>query len=392
MKIERVDLFPLNLPFVGSLRIARGVAGSSDQRAPHVCVKLTADDGTVGWGEARPSHRWSYETEESVVTTLRGYIAPLLVGMDPFDLDAIHTQMDEIIAPGATHGQPIAKSAVDIAVHDLVARATGVGLRQMFGANRKSELDYTWIVGASNIDDAVSRTEEGLEKGFKIKVGLSPKSDAEVVKKIAETAGDAFLWADANQAYTLSQAQELAKRFADVGVQVLEQPLAVHDITGYRRLVATSPVPIAVDESIWSPADLIQWIKLDALDMLVVKVCKMGGIRGARRSIEIAQEAGIGLLGSGLTESTLGFLASSHLYAAYGFDRPVDLNGPTQFLGDGPRMGDLELANGRCVLPDGPGLGIEFTDEILAPFVDEPFLGQQYSVETIALKMIATEK
>src|SRR5436305_6530146 len=129
-RIKAVEAFALRLPFRIEFRIARGSVGSPAAGAPHVYVRVTADDGTVGWGEARPSHRWSYETEESVLTTIRGYLAPALLGADPWDLVGLHQVMDREIAPGISVGAPIAKCAVDMAVHDLLARAAGVPLRE----------------------------------------------------------------------------------------------------------------------------------------------------------------------------------------------------------------------------------------------------------------------
>src|SRR5262245_29987897 len=128
LTITDISAFALRLPFKSEFRIARGSVGSPTEGAPHIYVRAMADDGTVGWGEARPSHRWSYETEESVLTTIRGYLAPAVVGHDAFDLARLHRTMHTEIAPGLTVGQPIAKSAIDIAVHDLLGRHLGIGL------------------------------------------------------------------------------------------------------------------------------------------------------------------------------------------------------------------------------------------------------------------------
>src|SRR5437588_12290537 len=130
LPIRDIEAFALRLPFKSEFRIARGSVGSPTQAAPHVYVRVTATDSTFGWGEARPSHRWSYETEESVLTTIEGYLAPALLGADPWDLRGLHEVMDREIAPGISVGAPIAKCAVDMAVHDLLARTAGVPLRE----------------------------------------------------------------------------------------------------------------------------------------------------------------------------------------------------------------------------------------------------------------------
>src|SRR5262245_46363984 len=128
MNIAALDVFPVSLPFREEFRISRGSVGSPEEGAPHVYVRVTADDGSVGWGEARPSHRWSYETLESVVASIRRYLAPALVGVSAWDLREIGARMDRQLAPGISTGNPVARSGIDIAVHDLLARAAGVPL------------------------------------------------------------------------------------------------------------------------------------------------------------------------------------------------------------------------------------------------------------------------
>src|SRR5438876_3554323 len=114
MKLQSIEAIPLRLPFREVFRIARGAVGSPEAGAPHVYVRLTADNGAEGWGEARPSPRWSYETIETVTTTLRNYLIPTILGAhlsNPSDLSDLYRRMESEIAPGVTVGQPIAKSA-----------------------------------------------------------------------------------------------------------------------------------------------------------------------------------------------------------------------------------------------------------------------------------------
>ncbi len=372
MKIEQIDVFPLILPFKKEFKIARGSVGAPESGAPHVYVRLTADDGTLGWGEARPSHRWSYETLESVTSTIEGYLAPALIGRDALDLEGALAAMDRDIAPGRTTGQPIAKCAVDIALHDLAGRASGLNIQQLFGAVAHRKVDLVWTLQEATPADAERVTSEALAAGYrgvKVKLGHSPERDGDILRAARNAAGDAFVWADANQAYTLDFARRFARLCEELGVTVLEQPLPVNDLTGAAKLVAASDVSIALDESIWSPSDLIQAIRMDALDMVVIKLSKMGGLRRARQSIEIARAAGRGLLGSYLTESTVSFTAATLLFGGFGFEFPADMNGPGQFLGDGPAFDQLRLENGTVTLPEGPGLGLDIDEADVRRFM-----------------------
>ena len=370
MKIGKIDVIPTRLPFKSDFKIARGSVGNPDVGAPHVFVRIEAENGVVGWGEARPSHRWSYETEESVVSTIRDYLAPVLIGKAIADFDGIHHVMDVEIAPGMTHGQPIAKCAVDMALHDLHARLCGINVQELFGSCKRADVKLTWIVSDQTPEGAARMASEAVSKGYggvKVKIGFSPERDAEILGAVKETAPDAYLWADANQAYRVADARRVIRSASDLGVDLMEQPLPANDLDGHRRLVGYSDVPIALDESVWSPGDLVNAIRAEAIDALVVKLSKMAGLNRARRCIEMAQSAGISVIGSGLTESPLGFTASVQLYSAYGIEY-ADLNGPGQFLGGGPAWEAIKIERGVVCPPLGPGIGIEMDERDIRSF------------------------
>lgn len=370
MKIERIDVFPLNLPFLTEFKISRGSVGGPKAGAPHVYLRITADSGLVGWGEARPIPRWSYETPESIVTTIQNYLAPALIGMAADDLEAVHAVMDREIAPGITVGQPVAKSGVDMALCDLIAKERGVPLYRYFGAREASGVPLSYLVSVDSPAKAEEVTAAAVSQGyqgFKVKIGMDPSLDLDLIRAVKNSAPSSFLWADANQAYSASMAIERSREMAAIGVDVLEQPLPANDFLGLRDLVARSAVPIAVDESVFALSDLEQLIGLQALNMLVIKVSKMAGLSRARKCIERAIDAGIGLLGSGLTETRLGLAASSHLYSAYEFKFPVDLNGP-QFLADDPISGGVTINRAIVSVSETPGIGVTIDEEKLAQY------------------------
>ena len=369
-RIERMEVFPLNLPFLTEFKISRGSVGGPKAGAPHVYIRIATDTGAVGWGEARPSPRWSYETLESVVTTIRNYLAPALVGLDADDFETAHQIMDREIAPGITVGQPVAKSGIDMALHDLAAKSLDLPLYRFLGADRASDVPLSYLVSVDSAAKAEEVTAAAVSAGytgFKVKIGMEPSLDLELIRAVKRVAGDCFLWADANQAYGVKLAVERSRDMAEIGVHVLEQPLPANDFLGLRDLAARSAVPIAVDESVFSAGDLEQLIRMKALNMLVIKVSKMAGLTGARNCIERALSEGIELLGSGLTETRLGLAASAHLYSAFGFKHPVDLNGP-QFLADDPVKSGVTINRATVSLADAPGIGIEVDEEKLAQY------------------------
>jgi muconate cycloisomerase len=372
MKIAEIQVYPLRLPFRETFYIGKKVASDPKGGGHHIYVRVRTEEGQDGWGEARPSHRWSYETPETVVTTLRHYFAPALVGAEIGSLDALHRRMDEEIAPGPFTGQPIARSAIDMAVHDLLSRRAGMSLCRFLGGGDPQPQSLAYLVTGSDTSEYVEKVKAAQSlgyRGYKVKIGKSPAKDAEILEELRRLVGDAALWADANAAYSGVEARDLVRRIRNIGVEVLEQPMAAEDWEGLARLSAWSDVPIALDESLYTPRSILQYLSRGPLHALVLKLSRCGGVHPCFVSGLIAREAGAVLMGSGLTDSRLGLAASSHVFQALGVDLPVDLNGP-QFIAEGPVEGSFSVENGQALLPDGPGLGFQPTEDDVLPYVD----------------------
>jgi muconate cycloisomerase len=211
------------------------------------------------------------------------------------------------------------------------------------------------------VDDAVRQTREGLAlgyHGFKVKAGITPATDLEMMQEVTRAAGGKPVWLDANQGWDFSTAVRLSRALAGLGVRVIEQPLPAGDITGYADLVRRSDIPIVLDESIGSPRDLIQWLRLGAINGLVIKLCRVGGLWWARQLAEMAAAADLLLLGSGLTEGRIGLMAAAQLFAGFGTALPADLNGP-QFLKDDMVRGLLAFPDRTVPINRMPGIGVE---------------------------------
>ncbi|GIQ66321.1 mandelate racemase [Paenibacillus cisolokensis] len=370
MRITDVELFPLKLPMKQHFTISNGRVGDASGGAPHVYVRITADNGAFGWGEARPSHRWSYETLETVSSTIKDYLRPLLLGMEATDLRSIHAAMNREIRAGLGSGQPIAKAAIDTALHDLIGNAFGMPLAQMWHGSPAAGIKLSYLISTASPEEAAAKAAYARENGYEgvdVKIGLDPQQDIAILEAVKAAAPDLFFRVDANQAYNLPQAVALAKQMERIGVDVFEQPLPANNLHGHAELRKKTTIPIALDESIWTPGDVMQAIRLEACDTIVVKLTKMGGLSGAKLCGEIAREAGFELLGGGLTESTLGLTASAHLFRYLGIKRPVDLNGPI-FLADDPVEAGPVITEGDVELPQGAGIGCTISMDKIEKF------------------------
>ncbi len=358
--IASVETFPVTYPTVGWFKFLEGPKGQPAGRAS-VVVKMTADNGAVGWGQSVPSHRWSYETLETVRTTIQNYLAPELVGLNPFDEEAIHAAMNRIIAPSFSTGQPICKAGVDLALFDLTGQLLGQSGAQRWKKLGRDKIALSWTVNARTLDEVERVVADGQARGyrhFNVKVAPDPKFDVELCRLVKRLVPDAFLWPDANGGYDETTALEVAPKLADLGVPVLEQPLASARLTGYRRLKQQGALPIFMDEGVVSCTELEEFIKLGLLDGIAVKVARCGGITEARRQIELIQNAGLIWLGSGLTDPDLSLAAHLALYGAYDLKFPAALNG-LQFLKRSILRQPFEAVQGEVAVPKAAGLGVE---------------------------------
>ncbi len=363
VKIDRIQLFPMRYPTHGYFKFLTGPHGAIGRAA--VIVKITADDGTVGWGQSIPVAKWSYETLEAATSAIRDYYAPALIGRDPTNIAGAHRIMDDVIKPGFSTGMPITRAGIDIALHDLTGKLLGVPLCELWGRPRGGPLTLSWTVNARTLHEVEALMAEGRQRGyrnFNIKVAPDPKFDVEMARVARKLAPDGFLWADANGGYDPSTALAAAPRLADAGVDVLEAPLRPNRISGYQALKRQGALPILMDEGVVSPVELVEFIRLNMLDGVAMKPSRCGGLMSNKQQIEIIEEAGLIWLGSGLSDPDISLAAALALYGAYGLKKPAALNGP-QFLAADVLAKPLTIADGKAEIPTGPGLGIDVDEE-----------------------------
>ena len=363
--LRSIEVFPVRLPLKATFTFASGSAGKAGDGAPHIFVRVRDDDGAEGWGEARPVPGWSYETPDSVVTTLRKHITPALQDMPVTDLHGMHQRLHRALGRGPAMGQPIARSAIDMALHDLLARRAGVTMRQWFGGapdRRTIALSYTVTAHeAGEARDQVAAAREDGFAHFNFKAAVAPRTDVAVAQAVRAAAGDdAFVWADANQGYRLDQARRVADKLLDAGADVLEQPLPADQPALMRALRAACRIPLAIDEASVGASEFFHYAAEGLVDHLVLKITRSGGLRPSAQQIAVAHAAGLPMLVSGLTDALLTKVAACQLAAAHGFDGPAALNG-TQFVDESELFPDKTSIeqNGTVTLNDRPGLGIE---------------------------------
>jgi L-alanine-DL-glutamate epimerase-like enolase superfamily enzyme len=358
MRIDRIDVFPARYPVEGYFKFFESPGGYG--RAA-VFVKVTADDGTIGWGQSVPVELWSYETPETATIVLRDYYAPALIGHDPRDIAGANQIMDRVIRPGFTTGMPLARAGIDLALHDLTGRAEGRSLAAMWNRPEGGRVTLSWTINVRSLDEVDARIEEGRSRGyrnFNIKVAPDLEFDAALTQRVRDLAPETFLWADANGGYDPETAMLAAPALAEAGADVLEAPVRPNYLTTYQKLARQGALPILMDEGVISPVELQEFMRLKMLDGVAIKPPRCGGLLAARRQLQLIEENGLMWLGSGLTDPDISLAASLGLFAAHGLRKPAALNGP-QFLVADVLAKPIEVVDGEAIFPTGPGLGVE---------------------------------
>lgn len=341
---------PLHTPFVTALR--------RTTTTDTVVVRITDGDGVTGWGEAPAVWQVTGESLASAEACVMGPLRPLLIGADADDISALSRSVS--LAVARNFG---AKSAVDVALHDLMARRRGVSLPVLLGSTKhRVDTDVTLAAGdPSSLEKAAAdRVADGFSV-LKVKVGTDSASDVDRVRAARNAAGvDVKIRLDANQGWTPREAVRVIRVLEDTGtdVELVEQPVHADDLDGLAWVTSQVNTPVMADESVYGVRDLVEVIRRRAADMVNIKLAKCGGISPARTLLEMAHAHQMGTIMGSMMESHIGVGAAASLVAAYGTSLTADLDA-AWWATQSPVVGGMSYDGAVVVLPETPGLGIE---------------------------------
>lgn len=322
-----------------------------------IVVEIIDSDGRSGFGEAPEVWTVTGSSLASSDACITEVFSPLLIGRDADDLVENCRRVTQSVV-----GNEPAKSAVDVALHDLSAVRLGVPLPRLLGGARLSvPTDVVLSAGDTEtlVPAAKSRVAEGYDT-LKIKVGTDAATDVDRVMAIRRAVEpDVRIRLDANQGWTPREAVRVLRRLEDAGadVEFVEQPVARRDLDGLTWVNDRVSTEIMADESVFDVLDLLEVIRRRAADMVNVKLAKSGGLTAARTLLELARAQGMGTMLGSMLESEIGIGAAASLVAAYGTTTRSDLGG-VWWLAAPAVVGGLRYDGDKVVLPDAPGLGI----------------------------------
>ena len=353
MKIQSIEQGRIRIPLARPFKTAlRSVNEIND-----VAVRITADTGEVGYGEAPPTAVITGDTIGSITEAIEGYIAPSITGMDVENLDGIMARLHSCILKNTS-----AKAAVDMAVYDLWGKRFGAPLHKLLGGYR-TELETDITISVNPIDEMVADSLDAVRQGFrilKVKVGKEGRADVERIAKIREAVGpDVKIRVDANQGWNAKDSVRIISAMEDRGldIELVEQPVPAHDLKGMHDVTTNVQTPILADESVFSAQDAAKIIHTRSADLINIKLMKTGGIHGALKICDMAEAFGVECMIGCMLESKLAVSAAAHLAAARRVITRADLDGPSLCTLD-PYEGGPEFVGGVIRMNDGPGLGI----------------------------------
>jgi L-alanine-DL-glutamate epimerase-like enolase superfamily enzyme len=364
MKIIKVEAIPFQLPFDPTLHLR--FAYRTSKSADHVLVRIYTDEGVIGISEAPARPEIYGETQGSILSMVDKYLGPYIVGKDPFFLEEIHSQLDHIPYNFC------AKSAVDIALHDLIGKWMKIPIYKLLGGKTQEVVSLSWMVGLNPKDQMVQECERFMKMGiqaFKIKAGLNFDDDLKTFVAIRKTLGEkVLLYVDANQGYRFfKKAVRFINTLSEHGLVWIEEPFPVGLKKERREASKRLLVPFVGDESCITPADVAQEITLGAVDIVMVKVARTGFFR-TRKIISLCQQAGIPCLIGSQGDSSIGAAASLHTAVAFpNILFPAEVSYHMRMEGD-LLMKPLEFKDGSWVVPDGPGLGVDIDEKALKKY------------------------
>ncbi|MFY9770621.1 MAG: enolase C-terminal domain-like protein [Xanthobacteraceae bacterium] len=376
MKIKTIEAIAVRLPMKKPVQMA----GETVAQAENVFVRVESDAGAVGWGEAAAAPTMTGETIAGMMAAIE-LMRPKLFGRAAYDFAGAAAAMDAQL-----YGNSGAKAAIDMALHDLVGRASERPVYALFGAKQRSRMPVLAVIGsedaAADLREAQARWNAGY-RAFKIKVGLgSPEADAvrtmmlcqalkgqalegQALEGQAQGGARCLVSADANQGFSVDGALTFVRGIGDCGLDFFEQPVSAHDLDGMSRIAAATKVPIGADEGIHSLDDIARHHERKAARGVSLKAIKLGGLSGLFAASRLCGQLGMQVNISCKTgETSLASAAAVHLAAvapALAWGLTVTSSGLAEDVTAAP----LRVDAGHVEVPERPGLGIDVDEHRL---------------------------
>jgi L-Ala-D/L-Glu epimerase len=355
MIIEQIETFRVAVPLIKPFKTALRTVTTAES----IFVKITCDNGIVGWGEAPPTVVITGDSLLSIESAIEHVFKPFLLNKNLLNYEFIFQGLKTLMV-----GNSSPKAAVDMALYDCISQNCKLPLYQFLGGY-KNELETDFTVSVNDPQEMGDDAVDYIRKGFnvlKVKVGKDDISkDIERIQEIRKRVGmDIKIRLDANQGWTEKDAIRAIRKMedSDLRIELVEQPVKADNIEGLKQVTDGVDTPIMADESVFTPKQAFQVLKTRSADLINIKLMKAGGIYQAQIINQLAEACGVECMVGSMIETRLGITAAAHFAASK--------QNLTRFDFDAPLMLAKEIVeggiqyNGRLItLSQTPGLGIK---------------------------------
>jgi L-alanine-DL-glutamate epimerase-like enolase superfamily enzyme len=394
MKITAIDLVPLRLEMLSAaVRTGPNIDPADQMDLPPeeiaklryappetVLVRIKTDAGIEGLGDGATLPHYLGHGIGSMLDWL-GRFRQVLAGTDPLNIAAVHRRMESVASIGVPGCRP-AQAAIDMAIHDIVARAHACPVYELLGGAFRTELELQTQMHGFSVEQLLGVCRHYLDQGFtglKLKIAgklrregyakaLVDEEAEKIARVVASLPESVQIDVDANQGLMNAKVAiglfEHVRRIAPHPNMSIEQPLHHLDLEGHALIRRMLPYPVILDEAVTSPAAMLQIVRAGAADRIVLKPNRVGGLWPAQKIIDICEAHGIGVSLDTMPFTVLGDTMLCHLGATIRTHYPLDAEGHT-FFKETPFVGGVTLQDGRARLSGEPGFGITVDEDRL---------------------------
>ncbi len=349
MKIISIETWIEELPLLE----AYTVSYATFNKAVNLFCKIETNTGIIGYGCAAPDINVTGETTDKCLITVNNTIAPIINGSDPLRIIYILEKIRHHLLK-----MPSVMAMVDMALYDILGKTANLPLWKLLGGY-KTSIPTSITIGICDVKETTKKAKLFIKQGFrclKIKGGLCLEDDIERILKTREVVGPNIkIRFDANQGYDTRMTFEFIKKTDSAKLELIEQPTPKENLTQLGKITNRATVPIMADESMITLQDAFRLVRKNLVNMINIKLMKVGGINAAANVNAVAKAAKVDVMIGCMDESALSIAAGLHFALSRQNIKFADLDSHLDINND-PFKGAVLLKNGVLTPTDNPGL------------------------------------